>query len=98
MASSIHELSLGSRFDNLIVEVHEILGVDKESKPNDPVYTAIVKDATGYARLVYRSSNSCRALAVKRSKVYSITGKCFPLITQSQLLLLTRPTRPHQVM
>jgi hypothetical protein len=71
----IHELSLGSRFDNLVVEVHELLGIDTESKPNDPVYTAIVKDATGYAKLVYRGSSSCRASAVKRSKVYSITGR-----------------------
>lgn len=71
----LHDISPGDTFKNLIVKVHSVDGKDEGSKPKDPVYLATVKDASGYATLVYRDSNNCKPSNVKRGKVYSITGR-----------------------
>ncbi|KAG2495666.1 hypothetical protein HYH03_006266 [Edaphochlamys debaryana] len=71
----IHELSLGDSFDDLLVEVWQLEGVDPHSKPKDPVYSAIVRDPSGYCRLIYRANNSCRPSNVKRGKFYRVSGR-----------------------
>lgn len=71
----IQELTLGDSFDNLHVEVYSLEGVDPASKPNDPAHIAIVRDPTGYATLVYRSSNKCQPSAVKKGKFFHISGE-----------------------
>ena len=70
----LHQLSLGDRFDDMLLEVYSLNGVDAESKPRDPVYSAIVRDPSGYARLIYRSSNNCRPSNVKKGKFYMVSG------------------------
>jgi hypothetical protein len=70
----LHELQLGSSFDDLLVEVFALEGVDAASKPKDPVYSALVRDPTGFARLVYRSTNKCSPSAVKKGKFYLVAG------------------------
>lgn len=73
----LHELTLGDSVDNLLVEIHSVDGVDPESKPNDPAYKATVRDSTGYATLVYRSSNSKSkqaTITLKQGQPYLISG------------------------
>lgn len=70
----IHELALGTSFENLLVEVYELLGVDAVAKARDPVYLAKVVDPTGYVTLVYRNSSNCRPSNVKKGKSYLISG------------------------
>ncbi|KAG2438855.1 hypothetical protein HXX76_005395 [Chlamydomonas incerta] len=71
----LHELSLGDTFEDLLVEVWQLEGVDAASKPRDPVYSALVRDPSGYCRLVYRASNACKPSAVKKGKFYRVSGK-----------------------
>jgi hypothetical protein len=70
----IANLVLGLEFKNLLVEVTEVGGIDPESKPEDPVHTAIVSDPTGHIRLVYRAATAVRPTVVKKGKTYSIAG------------------------
>jgi hypothetical protein len=55
-------------------QVYELQGMDPESKPNDPAYSAVIRDQTGYATLVYRSSARGSPLTLKRGKFFQITG------------------------
>ncbi|KAL6761977.1 hypothetical protein V8C86DRAFT_1785081 [Haematococcus lacustris] len=71
----LHELSLGCSFEDLLVEVFSLEGQDPESKPNDPAFTAIVRDQTAYCALVYRSSNKCQPSAVKKGRFFSVSGR-----------------------
>ncbi|MEW5311596.1 MAG: hypothetical protein WDW38_003296 [Sanguina aurantia] len=71
----LHELVLGSAVEDLHVEVYLLEGTDPLSKPKDPVYSAIVRDQTGYARLVYRASNKCTPSNVKKGKFYVVSGQ-----------------------
>jgi hypothetical protein len=71
----IHELTLGCSFEDLLVEVYSLDGVDPLSKPNDPAYRATVRDPTGYVTLVYRSSNKCQPSNVKKGKFYTVSGE-----------------------
>ncbi|BDA42376.1 probable metal chaperone YciC at N-terminal half [Coccomyxa sp. Obi] len=71
----IDRLVLGTDIENLLVEVISLEGVDQDSKPDDPAHTAIVGDATGQIRLVYRASTACRPTQVKKGKTYLVTGK-----------------------
>ncbi len=70
----IDRLVLGTDIENLLVEVISLEGVDQDSKPDDPAHTAIVGDATGQIRLVYRASTACRPTQVKKGKTYLVTG------------------------
>lgn len=77
----IHELTLGSTFDDLLVEVYNLEGTDPTSKPNDPAYIATVRDPTGYATLVYRSSNKCQPSNVKKGRYFMISGaRCLSFV------------------
>lgn len=49
--------------------------MDPTSKPKDPVYSAIVRDPSGYCRLIYRANNNCRPSNVKKGKFYRMSGK-----------------------
>ncbi len=49
--------------------------MDPTSKPKDPVYSAIVRDPSGYCRLIYRANNNCRPSNVKKGKFYRISGE-----------------------
>lgn len=58
------------------MQVWQLEGVDAAaSKPKDPAYNAIVRDPSGYARLVYRANNNCRPSNVKRGKYYLLSGR-----------------------
>lgn len=70
----IDRLVLGTEVENLLVEVISLEGVDIDSKPEDPAHIAIVGDATGQIRLVYRASTACRPTQVKKGKTYLVTG------------------------
>ena len=72
----IANLALGLEFKDLLVEVTEVEGIDPESKPEDPAHSAIVSDATGHIRLVYRAATAIRPTQVKKSKTYLIAGVC----------------------
>ncbi|GIL56706.1 hypothetical protein Vafri_12014 [Volvox africanus] len=71
----LHELGLGDTFEDLLVEVWQLEGVDPASKPRDPIYSAMVRDPSGYCRLIYRANNNCKPSNVKRGKFYRISGK-----------------------
>lgn len=71
----IHELTLGDSFEDLLVDVYSVAGVDPESKPNDPAYTAVVRDGTGFITFVYRASNKCQPSAIKKGKQYYVSGE-----------------------
>lgn len=70
----IANLVLGLEFKDLLVEVTEVGGVDVDSKPEDPAHTAIVSDATGHIRLVYRAATAVRPTQVKKGKTYLVAG------------------------
>ena len=71
----LHELAPGNDFHGFLVEMHSLDDVDEQTKAHDPAYMATVKDASGNAWLVYRSSNNCRPSAIKRQKTFSISGR-----------------------
>ncbi|GLI65240.1 hypothetical protein VaNZ11_008725, partial [Volvox africanus] len=71
----LHELALGDTFEDLLVEVWQLEGVDPASKPRDPVYSALIRDPSAYCRLIYRANNNCKPSNVKRGKFYRISGK-----------------------
>ena len=71
----IANLVLGLEFKDLLGVVTSVEGVDPESKPEDPAHTAIVGDATGHIRLVYRASTAVRPTQVKKRKTYLISGR-----------------------
>lgn len=71
----IDRLVLGTEIENLLVEVFSLEGIDEASKPEDPAHKAIVGDATGQVRLVYRASTACRPTQVKKGKTYLVTGR-----------------------
>ncbi len=71
----IHELTPGVEVHNLLVEMHSLDGSDGSVKPNDPIYRATVKDATGYASLVYQASPNCNPAAIKKGRNYTVSGK-----------------------
>ncbi len=70
----IANLVLGLEFKDLLVEVTEVEGIDPDSKPDDPAHSAIVGDATGHIRLVYRAATAVRPTQVKKGKTYLIAG------------------------
>lgn len=49
--------------------------MDAASKPRDPVYSAVVRDPSGYCRLIYRATNACKPSAVKKGKFYRVSGE-----------------------
>jgi hypothetical protein len=55
-------------------QVWQLEGVDPASKPRDPVYSAVVRDPSGYCRLIYRANNSCKPSNVKRGRFYRMSG------------------------
>jgi hypothetical protein len=71
---TIDQLTLGAQFEDLLVEVFSLDGVDTVSKAKDPVYRATVRDSTGFVTLVYRSSNNCSPSNIKKGKYYYVTG------------------------
>lgn len=71
----LHELQLGDTFEDVLLEVVALEGVDPASKPKDPAYTALVRDPTAYCRLVYRSSTRCSPSNVKKGKFYLVSGE-----------------------
>ncbi len=75
MVVRLHDLTLGCVFEDLLVEVYALEGADPASKPNDPAYTAIVRDPSGYCTLVYRSSNKCQPSNVKKGRYFLISGR-----------------------
>ncbi len=76
MVVRLHDLTLGCVFEDLLVEVYNLEGADPASKPNDPAYTAVVRDPSGYCTLVYRSSNKCQPSNVKKGRYFLISGEC----------------------
>ncbi len=74
----LHELTLGCSFEDLLVEVYSLDGVDPASKPSDPAFYATVRDPTGYATLVYRASNKCQPSNVKKGRYYLVSGAHAP--------------------
>jgi hypothetical protein len=72
----IDSLVLGTEIKDLLVQVLSFEGVDPNTKPEDPAHIAIVGDATGQIRLVYRASTACRPTSVKKGKTYLVTGVC----------------------
>ncbi|KAK9817275.1 hypothetical protein WJX72_012139 [[Myrmecia] bisecta] len=71
----IHDLALGTSFEDLLVEVVSCHGVNAKTKAENPVYSATVADATGYVTLIYRTSTNCRPSNVKKGKCYMVSGK-----------------------
>lgn len=71
----IHELTPGVEVRNLLVEIHSLDGSDSSAKPNDPIFRATIKDATGYASLLYQASPTCKPAAIKKGRNYTISGK-----------------------
>jgi hypothetical protein len=71
----IHELTPGVEVRNLLVEIHSLDGSDSSAKPNDPVFRATIKDATGYASLLYQASPTCKPAAIKKGRNYTVSGE-----------------------
>jgi hypothetical protein len=72
----ISELVPGCDVNDLLVELHTTHSVDPGAKLSDPTYRATVRDATGYAALVYQASATCKPASIKKGRLYVVSGAC----------------------
>lgn len=57
------------------IEVVSLDGVDKTTDPKEELHFATVRDSSGFATLVYRSTNRANETNVRKGKVFVASGK-----------------------
>lgn len=69
---TLHELALGTSFEDLVVAVHRLEGPIDSAATQTTDQRVTVRDGTGFASLLYSGSGDCR---VKTGQVYKLSGK-----------------------
>ena len=90
----LHELTPGTDVKDVLVELQSIDAVEPGPRPSDPIYRATVRDATGYATLVYQASPACKPPGIKKGRMYLVSGARPPGLSLPERKVAAACVRP----